>query len=280
MCDFDLKKILSRIDEIQPPKSVIRLSVSKQQASIFDSKLGGIPYFPKNMEYPLGKDGEFENQPLSLLTQLNFEQLPHIPDFPTTGILQIFIAPDDVYGMSFKSGIGRTAEDNYRVVYHKEIITDEECLLSGKDIPQYTGNKECYLPFEGEYKLMVEGTGVMSVTPSNYNYNDLFVQAYNETADEPIDEIWDLEDDLIDTLYDMVDFPDAIIGGYPVFVQDDPRRGELRNFDMVLFELDSVYGEDTDISISWGRCGTGSFMISRKDLLALDFSKVLYNYDN
>lgn len=280
MCDFDLERVLARVDEILPKKPVIKFAVSKQPVSAFDSKLGGIPYFPKNMDFPLGKEGAFKDQPLCLLAQLNFDALPHISGFPTTGILQIFIAPDDVYGMSFEHGEGRTAQKNYRVIYHKEIITDEDCLMSCDDIPKYTGNETCYLPFEGEYKLIVQGDGLMSVTPSDYKFNEVFVQAYNELYDEPIDEIWDLGDDVVDTVYDMIDFPDAIIGGYPIFIQDDPRWGGLKSLDTVLFELDSIYDDANGIDISWGDSGTGSFLISAKDLAECNFSRVLYNYDS
>ena len=44
--------------------------------------------------------------PLYLLAQINFEQIPHIKDFPEKGLLQIFISGDDgVYGINtFFSG--------------------------------------------------------------------------------------------------------------------------------------------------------------------------------
>ena len=71
-----------------------------------------------------------------------------------------------------------------------------------------------------------------------------------------------------------------MIGGYPIFSQDDPRLNEsLSDCDILLFELDSVYDKENDIDIMWGDMGTGSFFITRDKLKALDFSRVLYNYD-
>lgn len=276
---MDLKPILDKMNTLLPPEPAIRLSVESGEAGLFDSKLGGTPYFPKNMEYPLGKAKFFKGQPLILLAQLNFEKLPHIPDFPTKGILQFFIAADDLYGMTADYGEGFTRQDNFRVIYHENIITDESQLLSSDEIPKYSGD-ERYLPFEGEFLLKAEEPVMMNATMWDYRFGDAFVSAYNEFADEPLEDFWDLDDDIADELYAMTDFPDAIIGGYPIFTQDDPRvREEIADCDTLLFELDSVYKADRGIDIMWGDSGTGTFLIPRDRLKALDFSRVLYNYD-
>jgi TPR repeat protein len=63
-----------------------------------DSKMGGIPYSPAGFEYPIGSDGE----PLLLLAQLNFAQLPKLEHFPQSGILQFYISvTDDMYGFDY-----------------------------------------------------------------------------------------------------------------------------------------------------------------------------------
>ena len=277
---MELRPILDRMNFLLPPAPAVRLKVGRGENGIFDSKLGGLPYFPKDMEYPRGKAGSFKGQPLTLLAQLNFEKLPHIPDFPTKGILQFFIAADDLYGMTPDYGEGMTRQDNFRVIYHESIITDEAQLLSGDEIPKYTGEDECYLPFKGEFSLTAEPPVMMTATMWDHRFADAFVTAYNEFADEPVDDYWELDEDITDELYAMTDFPDAIIGGYPVFTQDDPRMDEkAADCDTLLFELDSVYDKESGIDILWGDMGTGSFMIPRERLKALDFSRVLYNYD-
>ena len=277
---MELEQILSRVDELLPPQPAVRLTISKGECSVFDSKIGGTPYFPKDMEYPKGRKNAFEGQPLVLLAQLNFEKLPHIPDFPTKGILQFFIAADDLYGMSPKYGNPRTRQDNFRVIYHENIITDASQLLSEDEIPKYSGDDECFLPFSGEYKLTAEEPVKMFANMWDYRFEDAFVKAYNEFADEPVEDIWELDDDITDALCDLIDYPDAVIGGYPVFTQDDPRMSDdLADCDTLLFELDSVHDNEKGIDIMWGDSGTGSFMIPRERLKALDFSRVLYNYD-
>lgn len=277
---MDIEKVLKRVNDFLPPMPAVKFSVVKEETGLFDSKIGGTPYFPKDMEYPRGKKNVFEGQPLTLLAQLNFDELPSIPDFPTKGILQFFIAADDLYGMSSDYGEGMTKQENFRVIYHETIITDVSKLLSADEIPKYSGDDECYLPFTGEYKLIAHEPELIPANIWDFRFGDAFVKSYNEFTDEPIEDIWELDDDISDKLYDYADFPDAVIGGYPVFSQDDPRLNEsLSDCDVLLFELASVYDKEKDIDIMWGDMGTGSFLISRDKLKALDFSRVLYNYD-
>lgn len=271
--DLKLDEVLAGVNKYCSPKPVVKFSVTKDTTTVFDSKIGGVPYFPKTMEYPRGKS---EDQPLVLLAQINLSQLPELPDFPHEGILQFFIAGDDLYGMSGNMD-ELDVQNDFRIVYHKEIISDVSQLMTADDIPQNSGEDEIYLPFEGEYKLIAQASDPMPVTTSDYRFAGAFVSSYNELHETPIKQIWDVDDT---SIYDAEeDFPDAIMGGYPMFVQSDPREGndEYAIYDTVLFELDSVYGDDIDIS--WGDGGTGTFLISRDALLSCDFSKVLYNYD-
>ena len=60
--DF-FKKVLDKTDEIEKPKETIGFDIIKEKTNIDDCKIGGIPYFPKNMEYPT----DDKNQPLVLL---------------------------------------------------------------------------------------------------------------------------------------------------------------------------------------------------------------------
>lgn len=271
--DLKLDEVLARVNKYCPPKPVVKFRVMKEATTVFDSKIGGVPYFPKTMEYPRIKSFEVEDQPLVLLAQINLSQLPQLPDFPHEGILQFFIAGDDLYGMDTDN---LDVQNSFRIIYHKEIINDLSQLMTADDIPQYSGEDEIYLPFEGEYKLIAQPADNMPVTTSDYRFESAFVSSYNELHETPIKQLWDVD---CNFLYnDMDDFPNAIMGGYPMFTQSDPREDSKYSiYDTVLFELDSVY--DDDINISWGDCGTGTFLIARDALLSCDFSKVLYNYD-
>lgn len=277
---MDIKKVLEKVNEILPPRQAVKFKVERGETGLFDNKLGGTPYFPKNMEYPRGRKSEFKDQPLVLLAQLNFEKLPHIPDFPEKGILQFFIAGDDLYGMAAECyGEALAGQDDFRVIYHENIITDESQLLSADEIPQYDGDDEELLPFTGEYRLIPGEPEMIAASAQDFRFEEAFLQCYNEIADEPIESLYDLDDETYEQLAETSPM-EAIIGGYPIFTQEDPRSEDsLGDCDTLLFELDSVYDKENGLDILWGDCGTGSFFIPREKLKALDFSRVAYNYD-
>lgn len=277
---MDIEKVIAKVNEILPPKPAVKFTVVNEKPGLFDSKVGGTPYFPKDMEYPRAKNNAYKGQPLALLAQLNFEKLPHIPDFPKNGILQFFIAGDDLYGMASECyGEALAVQDNFRVIYHENIITDESQLLSADEIPQYETDDEIFMPFTGEYKLIAHEPEMVASSAQDFRFEDAFVKCYNELADEPIESLYDLDDEVYDKIYGNVSF-EAIIGGYPVFTQEDPRSNDcLGDCDILLFELDSVFDREKGIDIMWGDSGTGSFFIPLEKLRALDFSRVIYNYD-
>ena len=89
---IELKAITDAVRHELGTLPMIPLIPKKAQTSVFDSKLGGVPYMPKGFTYPVGKSGTYAGKPLKLLAQLNFGALPRIPCFPQEGILQ-FSAP-------------------------------------------------------------------------------------------------------------------------------------------------------------------------------------------
>lgn len=57
---MDLNKIIKNMAKVLPPVPTVKFSLEKVETGLFDNKIGGKPYFPKNMEYPRGKNNEFE----------------------------------------------------------------------------------------------------------------------------------------------------------------------------------------------------------------------------
>ena len=268
----EFNKILKKVDEIEKPLPTIQFDISNQKPTIFNSKIGGMAYFPKDMEYPKGECGDFKDKPLVLLAQINFEEIPNINPFPEKGILQFFIAADDLYGMNWKD---LTTQKNFRIIYHKDIIKDESKLLNfmPKDI-DYS-----MLPFKGEYKIMPNNPETMYADMNIEAFNDAFEKCSKEVLGEEYS-IYDLEDEFEEKLYDRNSRASVFIGGYPFFTQSDPRyRSEIMDCNIVLLEIDSLYDKENNIDIMWGDAGTGVFLIPREKLRNLDFSKVVYNYD-
>ena len=257
-----IKQVLEQVDKVLPPKDCVTFTLSKEPTTVFDNKIGGIPYFPKDMEYPT-----FENKPLVLLAQLNFNTFKSIPNFPDKGIMQIYIADDDCYGIDWNDN---TSNTSFRVIYHEDIITDTDKLI---DTLPYELND--YMLFTEEYKLIPNEPSVMYATPYVEGFDDIFTKTYNELFDEPIKDIFQLDNELLDSLYERNERTFIWIGGYPVFTQEDPRRDD--EYSILLFESDS-YTKD-DIYIMWGDSGTGTFFIKPDDLINKNFSKTMFSWD-
>lgn len=284
-----LDKLLARVDELIEPVDSVRLKPSRDKTTVFDSKLGGVPYYPKNMKYPTVSGGEHNGKPLYFLAQLNFGELPKLPGFPTEGILQFFAGCEDelAYGMNFKDG---QCQDTWRVVYHEKIITDQSKLLSEKDMPKYDEERD--YPFKGEFKLMAEKAEPMPLSNTDFRFEKVVVAAYNELFDGDIIGLWDskggrglrqIDEPLYDAVYSRYSCKTRM-GGYPAFTQEDPRgyNDGYAKCTVMLFQSDSENGgdkEDFNDDIMWGDCGVANFFISPEDLEKRDFSHVLYNWD-
>lgn len=287
-----LAALLKLLDEKCPAQPHMALKpVRAGQTSVFDSKLGGVPYLPKEMEYPRVLEGCLEGKPLKLLAQINFEKLPPLEGFPEKGILQFFAgcADDDVYGIDFKDGCN---QNGFRILYHENIINDESKLISQEDMPEF-GDGEDYYPFKGEFLLRAGECGLMPITPSDYRFDEAAAECYNALFGGDVVGMWGLRDsdkgirqvdeELYYAIYEVRTALGSGLGGYPFFTQEDirPCHEDYAACDVLLFQLDSESGGDGgwDDEICWGDCGIGNFFISSENLAKRDFSQVLYNWD-
>ena len=284
-----LDRLYEKIDEIIPPRMSVRLKPKRAKTTVFDSKLGGVPYFPKSMEYPTVCEGEFAGKPLFFLAQLNFSKLPKIDGFPSEGILQFFAgcADDTVYGMDFDDGC---KQNGFRVIYHENITDDGSLIYSESDMPDF-GDGEEYLPFKGEFLLEAETAALMHLTAADYRFDKAVAMAYNGlfggsvsgmyggdvsglyNVDEPLGKaVWELSE------------CGTRMGGFPFFTQYDIREegNRYESYDIMLFQSDSENGgenDNWDDEICWGDAGVANFFIRAEDLKKRDFSNVLYNWD-
>ena len=80
----------------------------KEDVGLTDSKFGGYPYWPSDMEYPVNSEGD----KLILLAQINLSDISDAR-LPETGLLQFFISCDDINGLDDEKG--------YKDLYHKNI---------------------------------------------------------------------------------------------------------------------------------------------------------------
>jgi uncharacterized protein YwqG len=225
---------------------------------LFDSKFGGDPYWPAARAYPTGSDGKY----LYLLAQVNFAQLPPLEGYPEKGLLQFYLAADDLYGLNLDNG---TDQKNFRVIYFEDVSEPPLENFSFLELQE----RASALPLDRQMQL------TFSLEKDYYAFSDA---RYPE----------DLADELMSgekpvkggrSLYEEVlaVFPEGghKIGGYAYFTQGDPRDEKAEYLDWVLLlQIDSQNND-----IMWGDVGVGNFFIHPEALRRKDFSNVLYNWD-
>lgn len=231
-------------------------------ATPWQSKFGGDAYWPANQPYPTTPKGE----PLRLLAQLNLDEMPALAGYPNSGMLQFFIANDDLMGLSFASG-GQDPADvctqatGFRVVYHPEVIEDSSQL----SIPPVQQSEDDFLPLGGCYSLRFQSDSQLPAA-TDHRFEAMAGQSR------------DLPDDAFDAIYDTYQAEGCHLGGYATFTQEDPRHGQTPGDWLLLFQMDTV-DDDNGVDIMWGDCGVGNFFIHKDDLARRDFSRVWYNWD-
>ena len=256
--EVEAKKLRFELEKFSLP--IIKLKPElKDTETIWTSKFGGKPYWPKKMKYPESDSGE----KLILLAQINFSELPSLPDFPKEGILQFFIQDDDVYGMDFDKPIEELVKfpSGYRVIYHQ--IVEENIDLLEMELP--AANRDSYLPISREYRLKSEA---VTEIPSPTDYR------FEKYAQDP----FEYEEELAEYIYDNFSSEGSKLGGYANFIQEDPRISGEHDDWVLLFQMDSEFFDEGD-EIMWGDVGVANFFIEKDALKNNDFSRVWYNWD-
>ena len=249
-----------------------------------DSKVDGIPYFPKEEPWPKDVNGA----PLLFLSQIDCTQLAALPDFPHTGLLQFFVGSDDVWGMDFDD---MTNTGGFRVFYWETVdpsVTKADVAAKQPPVPEEYGSpvcKPCCIVFQQPWE--------QAVPDGDFLFETLFVEKWNRRCPEkPLKTLWDFynlfpKEERDYSIFeenpdgeDETGVPNHRMDGFPFFTQSDPRTEtlEYESFDTLLFQLDSDSRDRKDL-VLWGDCGVGNFFINREALKRRDFSKVLYNWD-
>ncbi|MEG3901647.1 DUF1963 domain-containing protein [Microcoleus sp. B4-C5] len=233
----------------------------------WQSKFGGLPYLPKGFEYPKTCDGKY----LFLLAQLNFDEIPPLDGFPDRGILQFYIADDDVYGLDFGNyaNVDNSAvEQKFKIIYFPQPDFRVENIITNYDFlpePEYFPVQGCYgLQFTKKYA---------PISTSDYQFTEIL--------GSEIEELF-MNSEIEDEYLEISQPVGHKIGGYPDFTQEDVRKYSSNSepkqkLDILLLQMDTDCNETVDIM--WGDTGVGNFFIDESALRELDFSKVLYNWD-
>ena len=233
-----------------------------------DTKIGGIPYWPKNMEWPTIKNAKGETKPMICIAQLNLDKLPKLKGYPTSGLLQFF------YYEVWNNGNWGS-----KVVYHKKY--DSKDVLT--EVPDSTINGDADSPIIGLYyptaEIIKSGIGFFNEVDEDGNkarFSDYETEYINKAlgtnykrADIPYAIARKFFDFYFSILKDTGNNFGCKIGGWPAFVQSDFRD---KNHGYLLLQLDSEDG------MMWGDCGNAQYMISKNNLKSKKFDDVLFDW--
>jgi len=263
------------LDEIKRRTSTTAYQLefdTESAPTIFDSKVGGLPYWDPAKTYPTGSNGK----PMLLLAQINFDQDKAESPLPQGGMLQFFIGGEEMYGLDFDHP---TEQKDWRIVYHEKIdasVTAEAVEAMG--IPSNNDDEGVDSPVFRScvFRLAKKETWL---TPDNWErFDELTLEVakdlFGETDAGSANEVFG-EDQYALLEEEYFYSENSQLLGHPFFTQEDVRE-EGSRYNTLLFQLDS---ETVDDVVMWGDSGVGNFFINAEDLKRLDFSNVLYNWD-
>ena len=258
-------------------REVIRIALSlADNLALTDSKLGGTPYIPQGGALPTSVDGK----PLFMLAQINCEQLPENTLYPKKGLLQFWIAAMEapLYGLDYEAPC---SNDFKRVIYYP---TFGEALPIDDFINDYTFDDE-NLPFNSKTQFALHfKKDTESISLEERAATQLFFQKWNEsfsTHITTIDEFFDeVPDDICEEInaYLLKEPTGHKIGGYPYFIEYDPREeNDPHTFLLLQIDIDNVEEEE----ICWGNLGgVANFFISPEDLDNYKFDNIFFHWED
>lgn len=249
-----------RLDHKRPCINLnIKESDDKDEKDRTASKIGGNPYWPNDTEWPTYVDAKTNKKyDMICYAQLNFDELPHLDGYPTTGIIQCFIKDEMVY------------DNDCKLIYHKNY--DMSNCIPVNELPVTTFTQDDNEASIDRCWKVVSAKNVDDYISADIILNNPDIEKeLIEKIAEKFDESWkarkDIEDKskrgiINDTIWDICrQSYGTSIGGYPSYTQTPT----YENMNLLL-QIDSEEG------IMWGDSGVAHFFCDEKALKELNFS--------
>ncbi len=221
----------------------------EEKTGLTQSKFLGNPYLSIGMEYPKDENGK----PMILFAQINFSEVPNLPNYPTNGILQFFASPTEWYSAE---------EKNYKIIFHENIEKESQIDFSFLTEDLFEDS-----PIECEHKLSFE---------KSFEYGGIEDFRFDMEFDgkDAYDYQEELTENQVDEMDNFLNSDGHKIGGYANFTQGDPREYDDKyENDVQLLQI------DVDDNIMFGDSGIAHLFINEKSLIEKDFSKAWFAWD-
>lgn len=245
---FNLGKFLGNL-ELYSQKG-IKIKTKGISNDFGFSRIGGMPDFPRNIEWPKTVYGEYFN----FLCQINLSEISHLnSNLPQNGILYFF--------MGEEAGV----EEDNKVIYYSGSLDDLENYdikkLSDKNFADGY-SKYMERPFSLEFEEIISIPNTMCDFPSDLEVNDDEYERYMEMVNL-------LEKKENENIHYMFNFP--------FYQSDNPRDMEnelssedFHNKGVCLLSLKY----DNNLGFCFGDAGDLNFIIKKNDLKKLNFDNI------
>ncbi|MDE5936081.1 MAG: DUF1963 domain-containing protein [Ruminococcus sp.] len=226
--DEDMKKLINAVKEQSRKEAILIKMNPDKDISVFDSKLGGLPYWDLSRPYPVDSYGT----KMVMLAQFNLSKLPENDVFPEKGILQFFLPVYCDY-------------DECKVIYHESIdnsLTEDD--IKSLDIPDSLSDEDLF--FTGESGMEFMKTTV-PINPSDSS-SDILMHDMAEKLGISIDKtlrFYEIYTD--DEEYEEPHSYESFLLGYPFFINYDTRPDDNK-YNTLLFQTGSVKNSELDIT--------------------------------
>lgn len=256
---FQQKFPLESSKIIENIRDTVTMKFVNSKTTIYSSKFLGDFYYPKELPFPINKEGK----PLMFLFQINLKELPIRLFKERHGILQVFLNPYD-----YLEEKGNRNEDVI-VLFHKNIIRNKELLKS--EFPKFEEEK-IYFTIDLTYKSRIDFE-ISPMPPTYYSLelkNIVGEEMFNFLSKEKEDCYSDYDGDV------LMSYGQTILGfPYDTF-NEDPRIG-FNEEGVLIFQLEDII-EDNEYKLMFGDGNTFQIYIDKKDLNTMNFSKVWFNF--
>lgn len=218
------------------------------------TRLGGPVWLEDGEAWPAARNGD----PAIFLAQIDFAELPPLTDFPEAGLLQLFLASDDLHGMDLRHFERPDIVVRWRPEGFAEPVRHDPVV-------EYPGLETTPLSEAATHHGVPLRAVPIAMAPDavSFEVTDALRGLANRAGF-----------DRLETHAEETGPLAHSVGGHPRFVQDDPRHDPaLRSYDCVLLHLTS------DAHVQWGDVGEANFLIRREDLVARRFDRLLFTWD-
>lgn len=229
----------------------------------FGSRLGGPAWLADGETWPT----DVRDIPLEFVAQLDLADCAGLQGYPAAGVIQFFVARDDLYGADFddpSKGVRlvRRVDPAQSGALHPPPPLIEIAGVAFSDCSPFQSDqtRESGIALRpDQFEDRIDG----SIKEANFRIDELYRQG------------WELQ-----SLYDFLD-SDAVArpmrhhtGGYPAYTQNDVHGiAAFEPYDHVLLRLTS------DDDLMWGDVGECVFLIRSADLANGEFEDVAYSWD-